>query len=132
MANITPPKNAVPVGRVTINGQTFDVQQHPEFVRFFFDLFQRVGGTSALSNTDLAALTEINAFAPMPAFDASSQFEDVILAPPFIQSPERDVVAPNYEPALQPDDSNGRLQALEAEVTRLARTIHDLQIGYQL
>jgi hypothetical protein len=45
--SITTPKANVPVGRVTINGQTFDVAQHPEFVRFFFDLFRRTGGTSS-------------------------------------------------------------------------------------
>ena len=33
-----------------------DVIQHPEFVRFFFDLFRRVGGTDALSNEELLEL----------------------------------------------------------------------------
>lgn len=52
---MTAPKNQVPIGRVTIGGVTYDVPQHPEFVRFFFDLFARVGGTNAPSNADLSA-----------------------------------------------------------------------------
>lgn len=56
MTKITPPKVPVPIGRVTIGGQSFDVMQHPEFVRFFFDLFKRVGGTDAMGNAELYAL----------------------------------------------------------------------------
>jgi len=53
---LTPPAARVPIGTVQINGRPVDVQQHPEFVRFFFDLFARVGSTAALSNTELEAL----------------------------------------------------------------------------
>jgi chromosome segregation ATPase len=52
--SITTPKSNVPVGRVTIDGKTFDVDQHPEFVRFFYDLFRRTGGSAALTNIELA------------------------------------------------------------------------------
>lgn len=52
---ITPPISRVPIGTVTINGQTLDVAQHPEFVRFFFDLFTRVGGGVAPSNDEISA-----------------------------------------------------------------------------
>jgi hypothetical protein len=57
-SNLTIPKNNVPVGRITINGQTFDVPQHPEFVRFFYDLSKRVGGVTAPTNVDLEVLAE--------------------------------------------------------------------------
>lgn len=55
---ITPPKAQIPIGTITINGVRYDVAQHPEFVRFFFDLLRRVGGSSATSNTDLASMVE--------------------------------------------------------------------------
>src|SRR3954468_13014309 len=51
--NITPPKSNIPIGRVAANG--VDVDQHPEFVRYFFDLLKRVGGTTAQTITDLMA-----------------------------------------------------------------------------
>lgn len=53
MIKLTPPKAPVPIGLVMVNGQLVDVQQHPEFSRFFFDLFRRVGGTESISNADL-------------------------------------------------------------------------------
>lgn len=55
---ITPPINRVPIGTVTINGQTLEVAQHPEFVRFFFDLYTRVGGGVAPSNDEISALID--------------------------------------------------------------------------
>lgn len=58
MTKITTPKVPVPIGRVTVNGVTLDVIQHPEFVRFIFDLVRRVGGTEALTNTELEALAQ--------------------------------------------------------------------------
>lgn len=58
MTKITAPKVPVPIGRVTVNGVTLDVIQHPEFVRFIFDLVRRVGGTEALTNTELEALAQ--------------------------------------------------------------------------
>jgi len=51
---LTQPTARVPIGLATFNGQTVEVRQHPEFVRYFFDLFARVGKTEALSNTELA------------------------------------------------------------------------------
>lgn len=56
--SITPPMARIPIGVVTINGQQIEVRQHPEFVRFFFDLFNRVGSTDALSNTELEAMAQ--------------------------------------------------------------------------
>lgn len=53
MSNITPPIARIPIGIVQINGKPIDVQQHPEFIRFFFDLFTRVGGVTGVGNDDL-------------------------------------------------------------------------------
>lgn len=51
---LTVPKANIPIGTVVIAGTTFDVPQHPEFVRFFSDLARRTGGVTAPTNTDLA------------------------------------------------------------------------------
>lgn len=71
---LTPPTSRIPIGFVSINGQQLDVQQHPEFVRFFFDLFNRVGSTTALTNTELQELAQalIDAGA-VPASSAEAQ-----------------------------------------------------------
>lgn len=63
MALITTPKANIPIGIVTIQGREFNVTQHPEFVRFFFDLFRRVGGTSGSGSDDIESL----------AFDAQAR-----------------------------------------------------------
>lgn len=55
---VTPPINSIPVGVFEMNGRRIEVKQHPEFVRFFFDLFARVGGTSALNNVELEELAQ--------------------------------------------------------------------------
>lgn len=54
MTTVTQPKYVVPIGTVTINGRTFDVATHPEFVRFFDSLVSRVGGATGESTGDLA------------------------------------------------------------------------------
>lgn len=53
---VTTPEANIPIGTVVVQGQILEVRQHPEFVRYFFDLFRRVGGTDALSNGDLESL----------------------------------------------------------------------------
>jgi hypothetical protein len=120
-SNITTPKNNVPVGRVSIGGQTYDVAQHPEFVRFFFDLFRRVGGTGGSSNTDLqSSIDELTS-------------EIGFLPPRVPQMPLPDDLQPRYEPLPGPDDlSSARMEALEAEVARMGRLINDLQSSYHL
>lgn len=72
--SITNPKAQIPVGTVTIDGMPYDVAQHPEFVRFFFDLFRRVGSTEALTNNDLQTLIEhLDSEALMPKTDPLAQ-----------------------------------------------------------
>ena len=55
---ITAPKAPIFIGSVVVGGQTYDVAQHPEFVRFFFDLIRRLGGPNGLSNEELLVLVE--------------------------------------------------------------------------
>lgn len=58
MSKVTPPNATIPVGVIELGGRRIEVKQHPEFVRFFFDLFSRIGGTSALTNVELEALAQ--------------------------------------------------------------------------
>jgi len=52
---LTVPKSNIPIGTVVIGGATFEVPQHPEFVRFFSDLARRTGGVTAPTNTELSS-----------------------------------------------------------------------------
>jgi len=83
---LTPPKTPVSIGQVTIAGQTYDVKQSPEFVRFFFDLYRRVGGAEAVSNTDLALLSRSMG----PMFGQEDVYQDdgmLIPGPPGLTGP---------------------------------------------
>lgn len=72
--SITSPKANIPVGTVVVDGVSYDVPQHPEFVRFFFDIFRRVGSTEALTNIDLQTLIEhLDSEALMPKTDPVAQ-----------------------------------------------------------
>lgn len=71
---VTIPKSNVPIGRLTIDGVDYDVPQHPEFVRFFFDLARRAGGTTAQTNTELADyIASLDSEAQMPRSDPLSE-----------------------------------------------------------
>lgn len=52
-APITQPKVNVPVARVEIGGQTFDCKTHPEWVRWFELIFDRIGGAVGINAADL-------------------------------------------------------------------------------
>ena len=71
---LTIPKANVPIGRVTIGGIDYDVAQHPEFVRLFFDFARRVGGTTAPTNNELSGHVEtLDSDAQMSRSDPSAQ-----------------------------------------------------------
>ena len=73
-SKVTPPKNIVPVGTVTIAGVSYDVAQHPEFVRFFDDLVRRAGGITAPTNTELSThIATLDSEAQMPRSDPGAQ-----------------------------------------------------------
>ena len=50
---ITPPMSQIPIGTVAMGDRVLEVKQHPEFTRFFFDLFARVGGVQSWNVEDL-------------------------------------------------------------------------------
>lgn len=119
MSTITPPQSGIPLGYVSVAGQRLPVEQSPEFTRMLFDLFRRVGGTTAPTNTDLATdlpedagIEELKATVFRNADAADQQPPSVVL------------------PA--DDDANGRLQSLEAMVAYLRTEIEALKQGMML
>lgn len=71
---LTLPKANIPIGTVTIDGVPYDVQQHPEFVRFFYDSQRRAGGTVALTNVEISnGVASLDSDAQMARSDPVSQ-----------------------------------------------------------
>lgn len=119
---ITPPKASIPVGSVTINGIKYDVPQHPEFVRFFYDFFRRIGGTDGSSSEQLQ--TQIDGLSFSPTEQDTSPQDAGIRA--------LGLLPPYPEATPQEQRSDGRIEALEAEVQRLSVIVNGLTMGYQL
>ncbi len=70
---LTTPKENVPIGSVSVGGQSATVTLSPEYLRFFFDLVRRVGGTKAQTNTDLSThMDEQDSEAAMSRSDLSA------------------------------------------------------------
>lgn len=116
MSILTIPRNDVPIGVVLINGQQVTVAQHPEFTRFFFDLFQRVGGTTSSGTDDLL----IGGLAPPSSFD-SSGIDASLLG--LMQMPVQS------DAPQQTQDVDGRIASLEAQVSVLIGVIQDMRQG---
>jgi hypothetical protein len=113
MTNITSPKSNIPVGYVTVNGQRLEVSQHPEFVRFFFDLMRRVGGTDATDNTALQSALD------QAELDIDALVLDV----------EAEQIAPLAQIQAQIEFADGRVSALEAELAALRVQVQGLLMG---
>lgn len=130
MSTITPPKAQVPIGYAMLGGQRVDVMQHPEFVRFLFDIFRRIGGASGPSNEDLQ--DELD----QAELDIITLQRDVlgleVLPMPQEPQPFPDSLEPSLVFPAQDQQSDGRVQALEAEVAVLRSQIEGLMQGYQV
>lgn len=114
---VTPPKEQVPLGYVVIQGQRYEVTQHPEIVRFFQSLVTRVGGVTGASTTDLT----VSQFEDAGIEETKVQVRD--LATEFGQMP------PPAQIAITQDDPDGRVNALEARIGALEAVIQGLQQG---
>lgn len=100
-------------------------------------VYERLGGSSAPTNLDLQILAELSVFRGPEGADIPSAFADQLLAPAATQdvpTVNADGIAPTAQPQISSGDTdpNARIQALEAEVFRLALAIQDLQQGYHL
>lgn len=106
MSTITPPQAGIPIGYVTVAGQRLSVEQSPEMTRLFFDLFRRVGGTSATDNTALlAAIDE----AQSSAMTFAPTSYDAPLADLLQPAPQEAVVLPDV---LQPPQGPSQAAAM--------------------
>lgn len=119
---ITPPKANIPVGSVTINGVKYDVPQHPEFVRFFYDFFRRIGGTDGSSSEQLQAQVDGLSFTPT---GQDTSLQDVGISALSLLPPYPEAIPQEQRP-------DARVEALEAEVQRLSVIVNGLTMGYQL
>lgn len=52
---VTPPRVGIPLGLVEVGGRVYEMQPHPEWVRYFSGLLGRVGGVTGLGTTDVDA-----------------------------------------------------------------------------
>ena len=126
---ITPPKAQVPIGFVTVAGQRLEVMQHPEFIRFFFDLLRRIGGTSAPSIDGLEAAIA-QAEADIDALTLDIEGLASVPLPPITQEAGDVSPVPLVMPVGQNED--GRLSALEAEFAVMRDQINGLMQGTAL
>jgi hypothetical protein len=55
MSTVTPPRNGIPIGWTIVNGVRTKVEVEPEYLRFFFSIFLRGGGTVGSSNSEIEA-----------------------------------------------------------------------------
>lgn len=133
MANVTPPKGPIPIGTVTIAGKRYDVDQWPEFTRFFYDLWVRTGRTTAPTNDELAA--EIGAVAPTSgtaevarvlAVEALGAANDISAAQIHALREELAVLHRRVSDLEAGYPSN----ALREELTTLRRRVSDIEEGY--
>lgn len=53
MSIVTLPRAGIPIGTVSVNGQSVPVALHPEFQRYFETLFARTGGATGAGNDEL-------------------------------------------------------------------------------
>lgn len=106
------------------------------------EVVRRIGGTTALTNLELAELLEDHAQAP---FTLAEDLREQNLIPPTIGFqgaddlrptpivfPCCDDLSPHSIDVLNVDDPNGRIQAIEAQMALMAQQINDLQQSYQI
>lgn len=107
MATVTTPRNGVPIGIATVNGQRLMVEVHPEYLRWFSSLTDRVGGVTGPSNNDLTL----------------SQFEDAGI---------EEIKLTAYKLADQVAAMESGISALREQVTQLQRQLQDINEGQML
>lgn len=119
MANITAPRNGIPIGWANVAGQRVAVEIHPEYLRYFESLMARVGGVTGAGTEDLAL----------------SQFEDAgveehkhalfSLADDVAQSPIAVIDAVE-------SDTGASVEELREQVAELTKAVEALQQGFQI
>lgn len=100
---LTQPISRIPIASVMVAGREYECRTHPEFVRFFEGLFDRVGGTNGAGTGDLEV----------------AQFEDAGIA-----EQQKTI----YELA----DVVGQLSVMQAEIDALRERVQQLENGVMM
>ena len=116
MANITAPRNGIPIGWAMVGGQKVQIEVHPEYLRWFESLTGRVGGVTGAGTNDLALSQFEDAGIEEHKHALFRLTDDVWQMPPMV-----DLSAPA-------DQSPG-IEELRAQVAELTKAVEALQQG---
>ena len=129
MTIVTQPRSGIPIGLVSVDGKTQEVELHPEFRRFFESIFYRVGGATGSGSNDLSlsqfedAGIEETKWALASARDEFGQVPPVSLPDPF----DAGQFVAQQTPIA--DDASSEIASLRAEVDSLRQIVQALQQG---
>ena len=130
MANVTFPRNGIPIGFVTVNGQRLAVDIHPEYLRAFNSILGRVGGVTGTGTNDLALSQFEDAGIEETKANLYRLTDDVFQLPPMVVLPADDEnqLPPVVSLPIQDDPVTG-IEELRAQVAELTKAIQALQQG---
>lgn len=116
MALVTAPRNGIPIGWVKVGGQRLTVEVHPEYLRYFESLVQRVGGVTGTGTDDLALSQFEDAGIEENKLALYRFSDDTLQAPPAV--------------TLQPENHiETSIEELRAQLVELAKSVQALQQG---
>lgn len=122
MANLTPPRAGIPVGKVTIQGVEYDAMIHPEWLRYLSNgLFERVGGVVAPTNVDLDAFMQFD----IREADAAELQKRVRDLENVTEAPTVAIQAELAKRVADLELSVSLIDALQAQVAQLSARIAD-------
>ena len=117
MAYVTFPRTGIPIGYVTVNGARLPVELHPEYLRAFGSMVDRVGGPTGTGTDDLLL----------------SQFEDAGIEENKLAlyrlTDDIGQAPPSAIPPAMPDNQDVLIEELRARVAELAKAVEALQQG---
>ena len=119
MANVTAPRNGIPIGWANVAGQRVAVEIHPEYLRYFESLMTRVGGVTGSGTEDLSL----------------SQFEDAGVEEhkhALFNLADDVAQAPSVLIAASEDAHGSSVEELREQVAELTKAVEALQQGFQI
>lgn len=128
MTTVTQPRSGIPIGLISIAGQTQEVELHPEFRRFFESIFNRIGGVTGAGSNDFA-LSQFEDAGTEETKAALAQARDEFGQLPPDADMQQDPEQFAAQPFVIPDDASSELASLRAEVDALRQAVQALQQG---
>lgn len=124
MANLTPPRAGIPIGRVNVSGQDYEVAIHPEWLRYLANgIFERVGGVTAPTNTDLDAFLQFD----IREADAAELQKRVRDLETVTEAPTVAIQTELAKRVADLETSVSLVDALQAQIAQLSARIADLE-----